>query len=200
VHGWGRYEESYFRCRSVFHCRIGRRGCTAGDRDPGGDSGPFQAAADDQHRLGEGGGACPGGVDGSDRRWRADGGQCGGAGRRPHSEGGGVWTIGGSAHLAFSLSSITLANGSRVAVHTTSYAREGRAHVKHNAEYIATAGVLGALAGQAVGHDRKTTEKGAAIGAGVGIGAAAATGKFDFEEKAGSRYRLKLRAAIRTTL
>jgi hypothetical protein len=108
--------------------------------------------------------------------------------------------IGGSAHLAFSLSSITLANGSRVAVHTTSYAREGRAHVKHNAEYIATAGVLGALAGQAVGHDRKTTEKGAAIGAGVGIGAAAATGKFDFEEKAGSRYRLKLRAAIRTTL
>jgi hypothetical protein len=108
--------------------------------------------------------------------------------------------IGGSAHLAFSLSSITLANGSRVAVHTTSYAREGRAHVKHNAEYIATAGVLGALAGQAVGHDRKTTEKGAAIGAGVGIGAAAATGKFDFEEKAGSRYRLKLRSAIRMTL
>lgn len=108
--------------------------------------------------------------------------------------------VGGSAHLAFSLSSVTLANGSRVDVHTTSYAREGRAHVKHNAEYIATAGVLGALAGQAVGHDRKTTEKGAAVGAGVGIGAAAATGKFDFEEKAGSRYRLKLRSAVHATI
>ena len=108
--------------------------------------------------------------------------------------------IGGSARLSLTLSSITLTNGRQVAVHTSSFSREGRAHAKHNATYIATAGVLGGLAGQAVGHDRKTTEKGAAIGAGVGIGAAAATGKFDFEEKAGHRFRLKLRSAIRTTL
>lgn len=108
--------------------------------------------------------------------------------------------IGGSAHLTFSVSSITLANGRQVAVRTSSYSREGRAHAKHNATYIAGAGVLGALAGQAVGHDKKTTEKGAAIGAGVGIGAAAATGKFDFQEPAGSRYRLRLRAPVRTTL
>ncbi len=108
--------------------------------------------------------------------------------------------IGGSASLAFSLSAITLANGRRVDVRTTSYSREGRGHAKHNATYIAGAGVLGALAGQAVGHDRKTTEKGAAIGAGVGIGAAAATGKLDFEEKAGNRFRLKLRSPIQTTL
>ena len=108
--------------------------------------------------------------------------------------------IGGSARLSLTLSSITLANGQHVAVHTSGWSREGRAHVKHNATYIATAGVLGALAGQAVGHDRKTTEKGAAIGAGVGIGAAAATGKFDFEEKAGHRFRLTLRSPIRTTM
>ena len=108
--------------------------------------------------------------------------------------------IGGNAHLSLTLSSITLANGQQVAVRTSSFSREGRSHVKHNATYIATAGVLGALAGQAVGHDQKTTEKGAAIGAGVGIGAAAATGKFDFSEEAGHRFRLTLRSSIHANI
>ncbi len=108
--------------------------------------------------------------------------------------------IGGSAKLTFSLSAITLANGSQIDVHTSSYSREGRAHAKHNATYIAGAGIIGALAGQAIGHDTDATEKGAAIGAGVGIAAAAATGKFDFEKKAGDRFRLTLRSPIRTTL
>jgi hypothetical protein len=108
--------------------------------------------------------------------------------------------IGGSAKLTFSLSSITLANGTRVDVRTSSYSREGRAHVKHNATYIGGAAIAGALAGQAIGHDRKTTEKGAAIGAGVGIGAAAATGKFDFEVKTGHRFKLTLKSPIKATL
>jgi hypothetical protein len=108
--------------------------------------------------------------------------------------------IGGSAKLSFSLSAITLANGREVDVHTSSYSREGRAHAQHNATYIAGAGVIGALAGQAIGHDADSTAKGAAIGAGVGIGAAAATGKFDFERRAGDRFKLTLRSPIKTTL
>jgi hypothetical protein len=108
--------------------------------------------------------------------------------------------IGGSAKLTFSLSSITLANGSTARVRTSSYSREGRAHAKHNATYIAGAGVLGALAGQAIGHDRDATAKGAAIGAGLGIAAAAETGKFDFSIEAGHRFSLKLRAPIRAAL
>ena len=104
--------------------------------------------------------------------------------------------VGGSAHLTFHVASITLANGSRVDVSTSSYSREGKAHAKHNATYIATAGVVGALAGQALGGNRNSTAKGAAIGAGVGIGAAAATGKFDFEEKAGTHYSLKLKSSV----
>ena len=108
--------------------------------------------------------------------------------------------VGGSAHLTFHVSSITLANGQRVDVHTSSYAREGKAHAKHNAKYIATAGVIGALVGQAAGGNRNSTAKGAAIGAGVGIGAAAATGKFDFEEKAGTHYNLKLKSSVNVTM
>jgi hypothetical protein len=108
--------------------------------------------------------------------------------------------IGGSAKLTFSLSSITLANGSTADVRTSSYSREGRAHVKHNATYITAGGVVGALAGQALGHDRNATAKGAAIGAGVGIAGAAATGKFDFKIAAGNRFRLTLRSPIRATL
>jgi hypothetical protein len=104
--------------------------------------------------------------------------------------------IGGSAKLVFHVSSVTLANGSRVSVHTRSYAREGRAHAKHNAKYIAGAGVLGALAGQAIGGNRNSTAKGAAIGAGVGIGAAAATGKFDFTVPAGERFALSLKSPV----
>lgn len=104
--------------------------------------------------------------------------------------------MGGSAKLAFRLSSITLANGARAEVSTTSYSRVGRGHVKHNATYIAGGTVLGALAGQAAGGNRKSTAKGAAIGAGVGIGAAAATGKLDFEEPAGTHYLLKLRSSM----
>src|SRR5258705_7026485 len=42
--------------------------------------------------------------------------------------------IGGSAKLVFHVSSIMLANGSRVSVRTRSYSREGRAHAKHNAK------------------------------------------------------------------
>ena len=108
--------------------------------------------------------------------------------------------IGGSAKLTFSLSSIRLANGSTTEVRTSSYSREGRAHVKHNATYITAGGVVGALAGQALGHDRDATAKGAAIGAGVGIAGAAATGKFDFKIAAGNRFRLTLRSPIRATL
>jgi hypothetical protein len=108
--------------------------------------------------------------------------------------------IGGSAKLTLSLESITLANGSTANVKTSSYSREGRAHVKHNATYITAGGVVGALAGQALGHDREATAKGAAIGAGVGIAGAAATGKFDFTVAAGHRFRLTLRSPIRTTL
>ena len=108
--------------------------------------------------------------------------------------------IGGSAKLTFSLESITLANGSTASVKTSSYSREGRAHVKHNATYITAGGVVGALAGQALGHDRDATAKGAAIGAGVGIAGAAATGKFDFTVAAGNRFRLVLRSPIRATL
>ena len=108
--------------------------------------------------------------------------------------------IGGSAKLTFSLSSITLADGSTADVRTSSYSREGRSHVKHNAEYIAGAGILGAVAGQAIGHDRDATAKGAAIGAGVGIAAAASTGKFDFTVAAGHRFSMRLRAPIRATL
>jgi len=107
--------------------------------------------------------------------------------------------IGGSAKLTLTLASVTLANGSTVAVHTSSYSREGRAHAKHNATYIAGSAVIGALAGQALGHDRDATAKGAAIGAGVGIGAAAATGKFDFTTQAGHRFSLTLRSPIRAT-
>jgi len=108
--------------------------------------------------------------------------------------------IGGSAKLVFHVSSITLANGSRVSVHTSSYAREGKAHAKHNAKYIAGAGVIGALAGQAIGGNRNSTAKGAAIGAGVGIGAAAATGKFDFKVPAGERFQLRLKSSVTTSL
>jgi hypothetical protein len=108
--------------------------------------------------------------------------------------------VGGSARLTFSLASITLVNGSTAVVHTSSYSREGKAHAKHNATYIGGAAIIGALAGQALGHDRNATEKGAAIGAGVGIGAAAATGKFDFTTEAGHRFRLTLRAPLKTTI
>jgi hypothetical protein len=108
--------------------------------------------------------------------------------------------IGGSAKLTFSLASITLANGSTVGVRTSSYSREGKAHAKHNATYIAGAGVLGALAGQAIGGNRDATAKGAAIGAGVGIAAAAGTGKFDFSIAAGHRFSLRLRSSIRAAL
>jgi hypothetical protein len=108
--------------------------------------------------------------------------------------------IGGSAKLTFSLASITLANGREAGVRTRSYSREGRAHAKHNATYIAGAGIVGALAGQAIGHDRDATAKGAAIGSGVGIAAAAATGKFDFSVAAGHRFSLRLRSPIRASL
>ena len=108
--------------------------------------------------------------------------------------------IGGSAKLVFHVSSLTLANGSKVSVRTSSYSRVGKAHAKHNAAYIATAGVAGALIGQAAGGNRNSTAKGAAIGAGVGIGAAAATGKFDFEEPAGSRFELKLKSSVTATM
>jgi len=108
--------------------------------------------------------------------------------------------IGGSASLNFSLSSITLANGSTVAVRTSHYAREGKAHAKHNATVIGGAAIIGALAGQALGGNRDATAKGAAIGAGVGIAGAAATGKFDFDVSAGDRFKLTLRSAIRATL
>jgi hypothetical protein len=104
--------------------------------------------------------------------------------------------IGGSAKLVFHVSSITLADGSRVSVRTRSYSREGRAHAKHNAKYIAGAAVVGALAGQALGGNRDATAKGAAIGAGVGIGAAAATGKFDFTVPAGERFALSLKSSV----
>jgi hypothetical protein len=106
--------------------------------------------------------------------------------------------IGGSASLNFSLGSITLANGRTVAVHTSHYAREGKAHAKHNAAVITGGALLGALAGQALGGNRDATAKGAAIGAGVGIAGAAATGKFDFEVGPGSRFRLTLRSPIHT--
>ena len=108
--------------------------------------------------------------------------------------------IGGSAKLTFSLASITLANGNVASVRTSRYSRKGRAHAKHNATYIAGAGIIGALAGQALGHDRDATAKGAAIGAGVGIAAAAQTGKFDFSVPAGTRFSLKLRSPIHATL
>ncbi len=108
--------------------------------------------------------------------------------------------IGGSARLVFTLSEITLGNGGHVRVRTSNYVREGRAHARHNAAYIAGAGIVGAIVGQAIGHDAEATQKGAAIGAGAGIGAAAATGKFDFEVRAGSRYRLRLRAPLRAEL
>ncbi len=108
--------------------------------------------------------------------------------------------IGGSAKLVFHVSSITLANGSKVSVRTSSYAREGRAHAKHNAKYIAGAAAVGALAGQAIGGNRDSTAKGAAIGAGVGIGAAAATWKFDFEVPAGERFELRLKTSVTAPL
>lgn len=105
--------------------------------------------------------------------------------------------IGGSASLNFSLSEITLANGNTVAVRTSHYAREGKAHAKHNATVITGGAIVGALAGEALGHNRQSAEKGAALGAGVGIGAAAATGKFDFTIEAGHRFQLTLRAPVR---
>jgi hypothetical protein len=108
--------------------------------------------------------------------------------------------MGGSAKIVFHVSSITLANGTRADVRTTSYSRVGKAHAKHNATYIATAGVIGALAGQAIGGNHNSTAKGAAIGAGVGVGAAAATGKFDFTLPAGDRYSLKLKSAVKATM
>lgn len=108
--------------------------------------------------------------------------------------------IGGSAKLIFSLASVTLANGTKADVKSSSYSREGKAHAKHNATYIAGAAIVGGLAGQALGGNRNSTAKGAAIGAGVGIGAAAATGKFDFEVKAGDRFSLKLKTPITTTM
>jgi len=107
--------------------------------------------------------------------------------------------IGGSASLNFSLRSITLANGSSAIVRTSHYAREGKAHAKHNATIIAGGAILGALAGQAIGHDRDASAKGAALGAGAGIGAAAATGKFDFTVAAGDHFRLTLRSPIQAT-
>ncbi len=107
--------------------------------------------------------------------------------------------MGGSARLTFSLSSIRLANGNDANVRTSHYSREGKAHAKHNAAVITGGAILGALAGQAIGGNRDSTAKGAAIGAGVGIGAAAATGKFDFEVAAGDHFRLTLRKAVRMT-
>jgi len=108
--------------------------------------------------------------------------------------------IGGSASLNFSLSSITLANGNTTDVRTSHYAREGKAHAKHNATVITGGAIIGALAGQALGGNRDATAKGAAIGAGVGIAGAAATGKFDFTVTSGSRFRLVLRSAVRANV
>jgi len=108
--------------------------------------------------------------------------------------------IGGSASLNFSLSSITLANGNVVDVRTSHYAREGKAHAKHNATVITGGAIIGALAGQALGGNRDATAKGAAIGAGVGIAGAAATGKFDFTVSSGSRFRLTLRSPLRAAI
>ncbi len=108
--------------------------------------------------------------------------------------------IGGSAKLRFSLHSIRLAGGETAEVHSSSWYREGKAHAKHNATYIVGGAVAGALIGQAIGHDRNATAKGTAAGAGVGIGAAAATGKFDFSVKAGERFILKLKTAVRATV
>jgi hypothetical protein len=108
--------------------------------------------------------------------------------------------VGGSAKLTFSLASITLVNGQSADVRTSSYSREGKAHAKHNATYIAGGAVAGALLGQALGGNSRSTAKGAAAGAGVGIGAAAATGKFDFEVPAGEHFSLKLKSSVRTTL
>jgi hypothetical protein len=108
--------------------------------------------------------------------------------------------IGGSASLNFSLSSITLANGNTADVRTSHYAREGKAHAKHNATVITGGAIIGALAGQALGGNRDATAKGAAIGAGVGIAGAAATGKFDFTVSSGSRFRLVLRSAVRANV
>src|SRR5205085_5547004 len=39
--------------------------------------------------------------------------------------------VGGSAKLVFSLVSVTLANGSKADIRTSSFAREGKAHAKH---------------------------------------------------------------------
>jgi hypothetical protein len=108
--------------------------------------------------------------------------------------------IGGSAKLSLTLASITLANGQTAAVKTSSWSREGKAHAKHNATYIVGGAVVGALAGQAIGHDRDSTAKGAAAGAGAGIGAAAITGKFDFQVAAGDRFSLRLRTPLKATL
>src|ERR1700682_2859239 len=108
--------------------------------------------------------------------------------------------VGGSARLAFRLSSVTLANGQTASIRTSSWSREGKAHAKHNATYIAGGAIVGGLLGQAIGGNRDATAKGAAAGAGLGIGAAAATGKFDFEVPAGERFSLKLRSSIHTTL
>lgn len=108
--------------------------------------------------------------------------------------------IGGNSHLTLRVASITLANGSRAEVSSSAYMREGKSHVKHNATYIAGAAALGALVGQAAGGNRNSTAKGAAIGAGVGIGAAAATGKFDFQEPAGTSFNLKLKSALSVTM
>ena len=108
--------------------------------------------------------------------------------------------VGGSAKLTWTLSSITLANGNRVEVRTSSYSREGKAHAKHNATYIVGGALAGAAIGQLAGGNRDATRKGTAIGAGVGLGAAAATGKFDFELKAGSTYILKLRRSFNVAI
>jgi hypothetical protein len=108
--------------------------------------------------------------------------------------------IGGSAKLSLRLASVELANGQTAETRTYSWSREGKAHAKHNATYIAGGAIVGGLLGQAIGGNRDATAKGAAAGAGLGIGAAAATGKFDFEVPAGEHFSLKLKSSLHTAL
>ncbi len=88
------------------------------------------------------------------------------------------------ARLELVLTSVQIA-GEWVPVVTSSVARTGPTHTKHNSRFIAGGAAIGALVGQLLGGNHNSTLRGAAVGAAAGTGAAAATGKADVTIGAG---------------
>lgn len=92
--------------------------------------------------------------------------------------------LGRSARLVTTLVAVDV-NGRRFPVVSSEIARGDPAHAKRNARLIGGGAAIGALVGQILGGNSRSTLRGAAVGAAAGTGAAAATGKLDVTIGAG---------------